>query len=194
MKLNLIRSIVILSLLINFSGASDKPKLVSTFSNWSVHTWMEDGQKVCVIASNPVEKYGNYTRRSTPYVWVRHISKNIDEVSLTTGYTYKKNTVPELSTYKLSSGLKSVKNQIIENAKNGRCSAIGEDNSYIFDVTENEQSWVKNVDHDEQIIKEIREGNYFIITGYSPKGTCSTDIYSAIGFTKAYNQMKDLCK
>lgn len=191
--MKLAKLIIISSLLFNFPVLADKPKLEGAFGNWSVYTWVEDGQKVCVASSNPVEKYGNYSRRSTPYIWVRHISKNIDEVSITTGYSYKKDTVPELATYKLSSSLRDVKNQIIENAKNGSCSPLGEGNVYTFDVKENEQAWVQNVDHDEQIIKEIKEGNYVLVTGYSPKGTCSADIYSAAGFTKAYNKMKSLC-
>ena len=36
-------------------------------------------------------------------------------------------------------------------------------------------------------------GNYIVVAAQSPKNTCSLDVYSLMGFTKAYNKMKEIC-
>ena len=51
-----------------------------------------------------------------------------------------------------------------------------------------EQAWLKDVEEDEELIKAMISGNYIVVAAQSPKNTCSLDVYSLMGFTKAYNK------
>jgi len=63
-----------------------------------------------------------------------------------------------------------------------------------FEVIDEEQAWVKDVEDDEEMVKAMMSGNYAVAASRSLKDTCSLDVYSLIGFTKAYKKMQEVCK
>ena len=190
---NYLKSVLFSLFLCSASHSSELPERIESFHNWSLYTQTEDDRKICFISSNPKEKYGNYKKRGTPYIWVRQISTNIDEVSITPGYRFKNDSYPKLGYYKSSLSFANAKNSIAVKAQEGRCGIQSEDLSYVFDVVDEEQAWLKDVEEDEELIKAMISGNYIVVAAQSPKNTCSFDVYSLMGFTKAYNKMKEIC-
>lgn len=203
-----------------------EPQAIATYNSWKLYTKIEEGRKICFIVASPIEKYGNYSKRSIPNIWVRHINNSINEVSLTVGYPYKINSYPEVGIYWPNNALNksnnfslnnskdnkehdnnsnnkdknnnrsflTIRDNFIESARQGKCYFTQEDNSYIFDIILGEQAWVKDVDYDEELVHDMKKGLYLVVTATSPKNTCSLDVYSLAGFTKAYTHMKELCK
>ena len=178
---------------ISFAYADTEPVFVAQHNDWEVYTQIEDGQKVCFMVSSPIQKAGNYSRRGNSYLWVRHIRKNIDEVSVTSGYKYKSATSPQIAIYVQQTLDQVQKNVLLDKASNGNCTTNKKE-IYTLSLIEKEQAWARETDTDTKLVDEMRKGYHAIVTATSIKDTCSTDIYSLNGFTRAYKQIKSLCE
>ena len=86
---------------------------------------------------------------------------------ITTGYTYKKDTLVTI--------------QIDKNKK------------YEFNVIENDTAFSDDANTDKQIIVEMKKGNNMKVVGFSSRGTKTTDTYSLVGFSAAYAHISNLC-
>lgn len=174
--------------------ADSDPVFISQQENWEVYTQIEDGQKVCFIVSTPVEMAGNYMKRGSSYIWVRHINKNVDEVSVTPGYRYKTATFADLGISVNARALdQMVKNDTLQKARAGGCVSANT-KGYVLSLTEGEQAWARDSETDQKIVMEMKKGYYAFVSAKSNKDTCSVDVYSLVGFSRAYAQMKSLCK
>ncbi len=171
--------------------ADDKARFVAQHDDWEVYSQIEDGKKVCFIVSSPIDKSGNYSKRGNSYLWVRHVSKDIDELSVTPGYKYKIATNAEVSFYDKDSNKK--RTLLLERSKEGKCRDEIDEGKYSLDLVEQEQAWAYETDTDIELVTNMKKSYYAIVTAISMKDTCSTDIYSLVGFTKAYRHMKSLC-
>lgn len=136
------------------------------YGDWGVFTINQSGKKICYLASSPIKKKGNYKRRDEPYFLLTHISKRVDEVSTSSGYSYKTGSEVETDVdgkkYKL--------------------------------FTKEELAWAYDTKNDADIVKKMKAGMKMTVRGTSKKGTYSLDTYSLKGITKAYNRMKQLCR
>ena len=63
-------------------------------------------------------------------------------------------------------------------------------NNYQF-FGENDSAW--SMKDDRLIIDAMKAGKELTVVGYSQRGTETTDIYTLIGFTNAYNSMQKDC-
>lgn len=153
-------------LLITAMPYANAQQLENTYKDWNVYTIKQHGKKICYIASGPVKKTGNYSRRGDPYVLVTHVSKGVDEVSTNSGYPYKK-------------GVEVVAN-------------IDKRKFKMF--TKDELAWAYDTPQDREMVKRMKAGIRMSVRGTSQKGTYSVDTYSLKGFTSAYNRMKRLCR
>jgi hypothetical protein len=144
------------------SSAAAAPLLVETHEAWRVF----QAGNVCYIASLPVKKEGNYSKRGEAYVLVTHKSGNLDEVSVTSGYPYKENHDVKLQ--------------------------IGQRSFDLF--SKGELAWAYNAQVDKDLVKAMIRGNDLQVRGTSWKGTSSKDTYSLKGFTDAHRGMKQLCQ
>lgn len=138
----------------------------STHGDWNVYTIMQKGKKVCYMASSPKKKKGNYTKRGEPYLLVTGIDKNVDEVSVSSGYGYKVGV--EVSA-------------VVDNK-----------NTYKM-FTKGELAWAYDTKQDQEMIAAMKKGSNIKIRGTSTKGTYSEDSYSLSGFSKAYDKIKSVC-
>lgn len=137
-----------------------------TFKHWTVYTTKLQGKKACYIASFPVSKTGNYTRRDEPYFLVTRISDNVDEVSTSSGYKYKANSDVRLNI---------------------------DGNKYKM-FTKGELAWATDEQNDKKIVNMMKKKNTMTVRGTSTKGTYSVDKYSLSGVTAAYKRMHEICK
>jgi hypothetical protein len=141
-------------------------QLHETYKDWRVLTVTEDGQKFCYIASVPIKKAGNYNRRDEPFLLVTHRRADLDEVSVSSGYPYKKGSDVKVSI-------------------DGR-------NFTMF--TKGERAWALNEAQDNQMVASMIRGNKMTVHGTSQLDTYSKDTYSLGGFTSAHTLMKKLCR
>lgn len=144
-------------------------QLDNIYRDWSVFTLKQRGQKICYIASAPIQKSGNYKKRGEPYLIVTHRSRNVDEVSTSSGYPYRQNT------------------KVIARI----------DNKHTFELFTStevpEVAWARDTTQDEKMVTAMKEGDIMVVNGNSQAGTMSQDKYSLAGFMQAYQRMKALC-
>ena len=62
-----------------------------------------------------------------------------------------------------------------------------------FDQTAWMQS-EKNMKKRKKLINEMKRGNDLKVVARSQRGTTTTDYYTLLGFTNAYNKIKNMCK
>jgi len=143
------------------------PYSLGSYTDWNVWELNEGSQKICYIVSEPKKQSGTYTRRGKPAVLVtrRPAPSVTDEVSVQPGYTYLEGS---------SVGL-----------------TVGQNRFTLF--TRGAHAWTKDQTEDQSLIDVMRRGEDMVITGESSKNTTSTDTYSLLGFTKAYNAMVAAC-
>ena len=77
------------------AGTAVAATLVETTDDWSAFTDDEGGgKKVCYAGSEPKKETGEYKARDETFVLITHRpdEKTTDVVSVTAGYTYKKDS------------------------------------------------------------------------------------------------------
>lgn len=138
--------------------------LIAKFKDWSVYKGAKD---VVFIASRPIKQSGTYAKREDPYLIVSYFEKDVIEVSVFTGYTYKAGSqvVAKIASAKDASKLDT------------------------FTLSpQAERAWLKG-EQDKALIEKMKNGSKVVIDGESFRGTTSKDEYSLAGFTEAYNKM-----
>jgi hypothetical protein len=156
-------TIILLGLFLCQSAFSQE--LHGTYVEWSVFSTVQGKEKICYMASLPVKREGNYNKRGEPYFLIINNEDGFDEISVSSGYVYKKNSEVEISF-----GLKRFS---------------------IF--TYNNLAWANDRRDDIEIVKAMRLSRDFIVSGNSLDNSYSQDTYSLIGFMEAYRKMKETC-
>lgn len=149
-----------------FSGDIFAQELQTKFQDWSFFKTTRGNQTVCYIASLPIRSDGNYDKRGEPFFLVTNIKNDADEVSLTSGFVYSEKSNIEI--------------------------AFSSKKFYLFPYKA--MAWANNKAEDIDIIKELQKHDDFVVTGIANDGKISTDIYSLVGFVKAYEKMRRVCK
>ena len=128
---------------------------------------MNEGVKVCFAQSIPVVKAPKKFKRDASRLFVSfRPSEDIkNEVSVTNGYEFKV--------------------QAPVSAKSGKKS---------YDLfSKGRFAWVVDDKDEVKLISTMKKASRLMIVGNSEKGTQTTDHYSMMGFTKAYNSAKKSC-
>ena len=162
-------SFIIFFLLFTFSNtAQANIKILDKFKNWESHFTQDGGNLVCFAVSMPVKKEPGNLNRAEARIFVTFRTKeNIqDEVSVTSGYPYKKGEKVNVT--------------------------INEDN-FGFESSDN-FAWLTSKDQEIKIINLMKKKNTAKVMGVSARGNKTTDSYSLLGFTAAYNSAKNKCK
>lgn len=138
------------------------------FRHWTAYTYDEGGgNKVCYIASQPQKDEGNYTRRGEIYAIVQHRpaegTRNV--FSIDAGYSYQDDSDVTVSI----------------------------DGTRTFTLfTHKETAWASDED-DARLVEAMKAGGTMVVKGTSSRGTQTTDTYSLMGFTNAYNSINREC-
>lgn len=140
-------------------------ELQAKFQDWNVFKAQRGDQSVCYIASTPIKSDGNYDRRGEPYFLVTNIINEGDEISVSSGFIYKKKSDIEVS--------------------------FGSKKYYLFPYMS--VAWADDKNDDIEIIKEMQRVEEFVVTGVNREGRSANDTYSLIGFPQAYAKMKEVC-
>ena len=157
-----------------FNALSQSLSQEGTHKAWRVFTTNSGAQKTCYIVSEPVAKNPKNVRRGEIFLAVSHRPGQgvFNEISVRIGYPFSETSNPYAKV-----GSENFK--FFTGAKMGQASASW--------------AWMENpVDHS-QLISAMKKGSRLIFSGRSKRGTVTTDTYSLMGFSAAYQQLNGLC-
>ena len=164
----LFKKILILVCLLIFSSNSfaNTPRSTGKSKNWESFTAETDQGKICFAETLPTKRAPAAVKRGKSKLFVTfRPSENIkNEISITSGHAYKASTVT---------------------AKSGK-------RSYSFFSKEN-FAWILDDQEERKFIQLMKRATDVIVKARTVKGAETTDHYSMMGFTKAYNMAKKNC-
>ena len=167
MPLKKILYIVLISIIFNFANAEENLKSIGKFKDWESFVLSQNGNKICFAQSIPVVRAPKKLKREPSRLFVSfRPAENIkNEVSVTNGYEFK------------------IKAPVT--AKSGK------KNYDLF--SKGKFAWVVDNEDEKKLIVTMKKASRLMIIGNTQKGDQTTDHYSMMGFTKAYNTAKKSC-
>jgi len=155
------------SLILATSTFAQEVKKIGKYKDWETIVYIDGEDKVCFAQSVPVLQAPKKNQRDARlFVSFRPNDKISDEVSITSGYEFN--------------------NQNSITATSGK-------SKYKFDIAQENFAWISENKVEKKMIKTLKKGSRIMITGYNKSGSQTTDHYSLLGFTKAYNSAKKNC-
>ena len=159
--------IILFSLTFSTVSADEDLKSIGKFKDWESFILSQDGNKVCFAQSIPVVRAPKKLKRNPSRLFVSfRPAENIkNEISVTNGYEFK------------------LKAPVA--AKSGKKT---------YDLfSKGKFAWVTDNEDEKKLITTMKKASRIMIIGNSAKGAQTTDHYSMMGFTKAYNTAKKNC-
>ncbi len=149
------------------ASAAAEPKLLGNYGKWSAYMFMEGGNKVCYMASQPTKAEGNYTRRGEIFALITHRpgEGTKDVFSYIAGYPYKPGSDATVS--------------------------VGSNRFTLF--TQDETAWAPDSSVDSKLAAAIRKGSDMVVKGTSTRGTVTTDTFSLSGSSAAHDAITKEC-
>ena len=170
MSIKIVKKIIIITLFCFVLGtlnAEENLKSVGKFKDWESFILSQEENKICFAQSVPVVRAPKKLKRDPSRLFISfRPTENIkNEVSVTNGYEFK---------------LKAP-----VTAKSGKKS---------YDLfSKGRFAWVVDNEDEAKLIITMKKASRLMIIGNTNKGDQTTDHYSMMGFTKAYNTAKRSC-
>ena len=167
MSLKKILILILFSLICSISYGEENLKSVGKFKDWESFILSQEGNKICFAQSKPVVRAPKKLKREPSRLFVSfRPNENIkNEISVTNGYEFKPKTPVT--------------------AKSGKKS---------YDLfSKGKFAWVVDNEDEKKLIITMKKASRLMIVGNTEKGDQTTDHYSMMGFTKAYNTAKKNC-
>ena len=163
-----VKKIFIIFVLVIFSlnASAITPRSTGKYKNWESFVVETDKGKICFAQTVPTKRAPGSIKRDKSKLFVTfRPSENIkDEVSITSGHDYKTSSVTA------SSGKRK----------------------YSF-FSQKEFAWLLDDQEEKKFIKLMKRATDLIVKARTTNGAETTDHYSMMGFTKAYNTAKKTC-
>ena len=159
--------IIVLSLgLFSVNAFAVSPRSAGKYKNWESFVAETDKGKICFAQTIPTKRAPAAVKRnkSKLFVTFRPSDEIKDEVSLTSGHDYKTSSVTA------SSGKRK----------------------YSF-FSQKDFAWLLDDQEEKKFIQLMKKATDIIVKARTTKGAETTDHYSMMGFTKAYNTAKKTC-
>ena len=159
-------SLILFIALLHFSPLNSKE--LEKFNDWSAYAEGEGRNLACMAVSKPKKAEGNYKRRGEVFAVITHLpgQNKWNEFSIIAGYNFKADSNPEVT--------------------------IGDSKFKLF--TSGSRAWSFSPPDDEKIIKFLKSSMKMKVVATSTRGTITTDTYSLLGFSKAYQRINDACQ
>ena len=151
----------------SISYGEENLKSIGKFKDWESFVLSQEGNKICFAQSIPVVRAPKKLKREPSRLFVSfRPNENIkNEISVTNGYEFK----PKAPVA----------------AKSGKKS---------YDLfSKGKFAWVVDNEDEAKLIVTMKKASRLMIIGNTDKGDQTTDHYSMMGFTKAYNTAKKNC-
>ena len=159
--------VILFSFMSSISYGEENLKSLGKFKDWESFILSQEGSKICFAQSIPVVRAPKKLKRDPSRLFVSfRPAENIkNEVSVTNGYEFK----PKAPVA----------------AKSGKKT---------YDLfSKGRFAWVVDSDDESKLITTMKKASRLMIIGNTDKGDQTTDHYSMMGFTKAYNTAKKSC-
>ena len=167
MSIKKIILVVLFTFIFNAVNAEENFKSIGKFKDWESFILSQEETKVCFAQSIPVVRAPKKLKREASRLFVSfRPAENIkNEISVTNGYEFK---------LKAPVAAKSGKKK--------------------YDLfSKGRFAWVEDNADEKKLIATMKKASRLMIIGNSEKGVQTTDHYSMMGFTKAYNTAKKSC-
>ena len=150
----------------SFNASAVTPRSTGKYKNWESFVAETDKGKICFAQTLPTKRAPAAVKRDKSKLFVSFMpAEDIkDEVSLTSGHDYKTSSVT---------------------ATSGK-------RSYSF-FSQKKFAWLLDDQEEKKFIKLMKKATSVIVKARTVKGAETTDHYSMMGFTKAYNTAKKTC-
>ena len=158
---------ILLAFIFSVANAEENLKSLGKFKDWESFTLSQEGTKVCFAQSIPIVRAPKKLKREPSRLFVSfRPAENIkNELSVTNGYEFKLKAPVE--------------------AKSGKKT---------YDLfSKGKFAWVVEKKDEQKLILTMKKASRLMIIGSTEKGDQTTDHYSMMGFTKAYNVAKKSC-
>ena len=159
--------IILFAFIFSSANAEENLKSIGKFKDWESFILSQDGNKICFAQSIPVVRAPKKLKREPSRLFVSfRPNENIkNEISLTNGYEFKQKAPVS--------------------AKSGKKS---------YDLfSKGRFAWIADGEDESKLISTMKKASRLMIIGNSEKGDQTTDHYSMMGFTKAYNTARKSC-
>ena len=158
--------IVIILVIFSFNAFANTPRSTGKYKNWESFVAETEKGKICFAQTIPTKRAPAAVKRnkSKLFVTFRPSEEIKDEVSLTSGHDYKTSSVIA------SSGKRR----------------------YSF-FSQKDFAWLLDDQEEKKFIQLMKRATDIIVKARTTKGAETTDHYSMMGFTKAYNTAKKAC-
>ena len=142
------------------------PRSTGKYKNWESFVVETDKGKICFAQTIPTKRAPAAVKRekSKLFVTFRPAEEIKDEVSLTSGHDYKTSSV----------------------------TAVSGKRKYSF-FSQKDFAWLLDDQEEKNFIKLMKKATNVIVKARTTNGAETTDHYSMMGFTKAYNTAKKTC-
>ena len=167
MSIKKILLLILFSSICSISYGEENLKSTGKFKDWESFVLSQEGNKICYAQSIPVVRAPKKLKREPSRLFVSfRPAENIkNEISVTNGYEFK------------------LKAPVA--AKSGKRT---------YDLfSKGRFAWVVDNEDEIKLISTMKKASRLMIIGNSEKGEQTTDHYSMMGFTKAYNTAKKSC-
>jgi hypothetical protein len=153
-------------LFVSSNASSNEPKSVGKYKNWEAFTYMSGKGKICFAQTAPLERSPKTFKRepSRLFVTFRKAEKIKNEISLTSGHMFKPSSVV---------------------AKSGK-------NEFAF-FSQGNFAWLIDGEEEFNLIKTMKKASKLSVSAKTTTGSQTKDLYSMMGFTKAYNTARKSC-
>ena len=158
--------IIFILVFFSLNAFANTPRSTGKYKNWESFVAETEKGKICFAQTVPTKRAPGAIKRDQSKLFVTfRPSDNIkDEVSVTSGHDYKSSTVTA------SSGKKK----------------------YSF-FSQKNFAWLLDDQEEKKFIKLMKKATNLIVKARTTKGAETTDHYSMMGFTKAYNTATKTC-
>ena len=159
-------TILLMTFLFASGAMANTPKSSGKYKNWESFILTTDKGKICFAQTKPIKRAPAAIKRNESRIFVTfRPNENVkDEISVTSGHAYKNSTV---------------------SAKSGK-------RNYSF-FSQGDFAWLLDENEEKKFIKLMKRATDLMIKGKTKDGAETTDHYSMMGFTKAYNTAKKTC-
>ena len=167
MSIKKILLLILFSITSSIAYGEEDLKSIGKFKDWESFVLSQEGNKICYAQSIPIVRAPKKLKRepSRLFVSFRPVEKIKNEISVTNGYDFK-----------LKAPVK---------AKSGKKT---------YDLfSKGRFAWVVDNKDETKLILTMKKASRLMIIGNTDKGDQTTDHYSMMGFTKAYNAAKKNC-
>ena len=158
--------LTLFTFLFSSNAFSDQPKSIGKYKSWEAFTFNGSNGKICFAQTIPLDRAPKNLKRdpSRLFVTFRKNEKIKNELSVTSGHMYKKSSVM---------------------AKSGK-------NEFLF-FSQGNFAWLIDGEEEFNLIKTMKRASKLSVTARTSTGTETKDMYSMMGFTKAYNTARKSC-